>query len=170
MKANFEASMEHLMKSEGGFSNHPLDPGGMTNLGVTQKIWEAWVGHPVTEQEMRALTPMLIGPMYKAKYWDKIAGDTLPSGLDYTVFDAAVNSGPGQAAKWLQRIVDVAADGSIGPKTLIAIAQMDTKGIVKAFRDYRMSFLRDLPSYGTFGTGWSRRVVEVTDTAEQMIG
>ena len=72
------------------------------------------------EADMRALTPALVGPLYKRKYWDKVAGDLLPSGLDYAVFDAAINSGPGRAAKWLQELVGVTADGAIGPGTLAA--------------------------------------------------
>jgi len=170
MKENFARAMDHLLKSEGGFVNPPADPGGMTNFGVTQRVWEAWVGHPVTEKEMRALTPTIIGPMYKAKYWDKVAGDLLPAGVDYTVFDAAVNSGPGQAAKWLQRIVGVEADGKIGPHTLAELGRMDAKDVVSKFRDYRLIFLKDLSTFGTFGKGWTRRVTEVTDAASHMIG
>ena len=170
MKENFDAAMDHLLKSEGGFVNHLADPGGMTNFGVTQRVWEAWVGHPVTEKEMRALTPTIIGPMYKAKYWDKVSGDLLPSGVDYAVFDAAVNSGPGQAAKWLQRVVGVDADGAIGPHTLAELSRMDAKDVVSKFRDYRLSFLQDLSTFGTFGKGWTRRVTEVTDAASHMIG
>ena len=169
MKENFDTALEHLLKSEGGFVNHPLDPGKATNLGVTQKVWEAWVGHPVTEKEMRALTPAIVAPIYKARYWDRVAGDLLPSGLDYTVFDAAVNSGPGQAAKWLQRIVKVDADGAIGAKTLAAVAKMDVDTIILAYKDYRLSFLHDLPTYDTFGKGWTRRVTEVTDQASRMV-
>ena len=170
MKENFASAMAMLLEHEGGFVNHPLDPGKATNLGVTQKVWEAWVGHPVTEKDMRALTPEIIGPMYKARYWDRVSGDLLPSGVDYTVFDAAVNSGPGQAAKWLQRIVGVDADGAIGPRTLAELARMDAKDVVSKFRDYRLSFLQDLSTFGTFGKGWTRRVTEVTDAASHMIG
>jgi len=101
MNANFKLALDHVLKSEGGFVHHKLDPGGMTNLGCTKAVWEEYVGHPVSEADMRALTPELVSPLYKRKYWDKVAGDDLPSGLDYAVFDAAINSGPGRAAKWL---------------------------------------------------------------------
>jgi lysozyme family protein len=168
MKENFDAALKAILHHEGGFVNHPADPGGMTNLGVTKKVWEEWVGHEVDEKAMRALTPELVGPMYKAKYWDKIKGDDLPEGVDYVVFDAAVNSGPGRAAKWLQGCVGVEQDGGIGPKTLAAVAAFDAKKLVEDYAKRRLSFLMDLPHWGTFGKGWSRRVAEVQNTASSM--
>ena len=168
MKQNFDAALKAILHHEGGFVNHPADPGGMTNLGVTKKVWEEWVGHEVDEKAMRALTPELVGPVYKAKYWDKIKGDDLPEGVDYAVFDAAVNSGPGRAAKWLQGCVGVEQDGGIGPKTLAAVAAFDPKELVEDYAKRRLSFLVDLPHWGTFGKGWSRRVAEVQSTASSM--
>lgn len=168
MKANFDAALKAILHHEGGFVNHPADPGGMTNLGVTKTVWEEWVGHPVDEKQMRALTPELVGPLYKKKYWDKIKGDDLPDGVDYAVFDAAVNSGPGRAAKWLQGCVGVEQDGGIGPKTLAAVAAFDPKELVEDYAKRRLSFLMDLPHWGTFGKGWSRRVAEVQNTASSM--
>lgn len=168
MKANFDAALKAILHHEGGFVNHPADPGGMTNLGVTKKVWEEWVGHEVDEKAMRALTPELVGPMYKAKYWDKVKGDDLPEGVDYAVFDAAVNSGPGRAAKWLQGCVGVEQDGGIGPKTLAAVAAFDPKELVEDYAKRRLSFLMDLPHWGTFGKGWGRRVAEVQSTASSM--
>lgn len=168
MKDNFDSALKAVLHHEGGFVNHPADPGGMTNLGVTKKVWEEWVGHPVDEKQMRALTPELVGPMYKAKYWDKIRGDDLPTGVDYAVFDAAVNSGPGRAAKWLQACVGVEADGGIGPKTLAAVAAFDPAELVEDYAKRRLSFLMDLPHWGTFGKGWSRRVAEVQTVASTM--
>lgn len=168
MKANFDAALKAILHHEGGFVNHPNDPGGMTNLGVTKTVWEEWVGHPVDEKQMRALTPELVAPLYKKKYWDKIKGDDLPDGVDYAVFDAAVNSGPGRAAKWLQGCVGVEQDGGIGPKTLAAVAAFDPKELVEDYAKRRLSFLMDLPHWGTFGKGWSRRVAEVQNTASSM--
>ena len=121
MRNNFAESLQALLKHEGGFVNHPSDPGGMTNLGVTKAVWEAWVTHPVSEAEMRSLTPEKVAPLYKNKYWDKICGDDLPSGVDMVVFDAAVNSGPGRAAKWLQACVGVEPDGGKSLRTNVAV-------------------------------------------------
>jgi lysozyme family protein len=169
MKDNFDSALKAMLHHEGGFVNHPADPGGMTNLGVTKRVWEEWVGHEVDEKQMRALTPEVVGPMYKAKYWDKIKGDDLPTGVDYVVFDAAVNSGPGRAAKWLQGCVGVEQDGGIGPKTLAAVAAFDPAELVEDYAKRRLSFLMDLPHWGTFGKGWNRRVAEVQVAAENML-
>ena len=165
MKENFQAALEHVLLSEGGFVNHPLDPGGMTNLGVTKKVWEEWVDHSVDEKDMRALTPEDVAPLYK-HIWDRIKGDALPDGVDYVVFDAAVNSGPGRAAKWLQSTVGAWIDGSIGPSTLKAVAAFAPDDLIHAYQAKRLEFLQNLPTWGTFGKGWSRRVADVTSTAQ----
>lgn len=169
MKDNFDAALKAILHHEGGFSDHPQDPGGMTNLGVTKRVWEEWVGHEVDEKTMRGLTPEIVGPMYKAKYWDKIRGDDLPAGVDYCVFDAAVNSGPGRAVKWLQGCVGVDQDGGIGPKTLAAVAAFDPKELVEDYAKRRLSFLMDLKTWPTFGKGWGRRVAEVQTSASTML-
>jgi lysozyme family protein len=169
VKENFEFALEHALKSEGGFSNHPRDPGGMTNLGVTKIVWEEWVGHPVDEKAMRALTPELVAPLYKAKYWDKIKGDELPNGVDYIVFDAAINSGPGRAAKWLQTVVGAVPDGAIGAGTLAKVAAMPAADIVEKYQQTRLQFLQSLPTWDAFGKGWGRRVAEVEDAAGKML-
>lgn len=168
MNANFQAALDHVLKSEGGFVNHPKDPGGMTNLGCTKVVWEEYVGHPVSEADMKALTPESVAPLYKRKYWDKVAGDDLPSGLDYAVFDAAINSGAGRAAKWLQEVVGVTADGAIGKGTLAVVASMDAQKLIALYNDRRLEFLEGLPTFATFGKGWTRRVSEVQSAASAL--
>jgi len=140
----------------------------MTNLGVTKAAWEAWLVRTVTEGDMRALTPEKVKPFYKAMYWDKIKGDQLPAGVDYAAYDLAVNSGVGRAAKYLQQIAGVTADGAIGPKSIEAIKVCDPKETVDALCDMRLDFLKRLPTFDTFGKGWSRRVAEVKDKASSM--
>ena len=127
MKENFDVALKALLKHEGGYVNHPADPGGMTNLGVTKRVWEEWVGHEVDEQTMRGLTPDAVAPLYRKRYWDAVRGDDLPSGVDLVVFDCAVNSGVGRASKFLQKAVGVADDGKIGPATLRAVASKNPK-------------------------------------------
>jgi lysozyme family protein len=168
VNSNFKAALAHVLKSEGGFVNHPKDPGGMTNLGCTKNTWEDYVGHSVSESDMKDLTPELVAPLYKRKYWDKVAGDDLPSGLDYAVFDAAINSGPGRAAKWLQEVLGVTADGSIGKGTLAAVHTMDVQDLIAKYNDKRLQFLESLPTFSTFGKGWSRRVSEVQSAASAL--
>lgn len=169
MKDNFDAALAAILHHEGGYVDHPKDPGGRTNLGCTQRVWEEWVGHPVDEKAMRALTPADVAPLYKAKYWDKVRGDDLPDGVDYIVFDAAINSGPGRAAKWLQQTVGVTADGAIGPGTMKAVEAMPVLEIVDKYQQTRLEFLQALSTWATFGKGWGRRVTEVKDAALKMV-
>lgn len=172
---NFNAAMQHVLKSEGGFVNHPKDPGGMTNLGVTARTWGEWVGHDPSEKEMRELTPEKVAPLYKRKFWDLIKGDDLPSGVDYVVFDIAVNSGPGRAAKMLQQCIGVTPDGGIGPKTLAAVLTCtssgdETKSLINKICDKRLEFWKSLPTFETFGKGWTNRGNSVRDEALKMVG
>ena len=173
MRANYATALQAVLKHEGGFQKDARDPGnangGMTNLGCTKAVWEEHCGHPVNEKIMRALTPQDVAPLYKRKYWDKVQGDELPSGVDYCVFDAAINSGPGRAAKWLQSCVGVEPDGGIGPKTLAAVRAADPKQLVQDYAKRRLSFMMDLQTWPTFGKGWTRRVNEVEATSLTMI-
>ena len=170
MKENFERALAAVLKSEGGFVNNPKDPGGMTNLGVTIKTWESFVGRNVTEKEMRNLTPEMVGKMYQQKYWNAVKADDLPEGVDYLAFDFAVNAGPGRAAKLLQQAVGVTADGAIGPATLKAVAAMQPADLIEKYSAAKETFYRSLPTFETFGKGWLRRVAEVKTISEGMIG
>lgn len=169
MKNNFDAAFAKLLKHEGAFSNHPADKGGITMYGITKAVWEEWTGHPVDEKTMRGLTPEMVKPLYKRKYWDKVCGDDLPAGVDYCVFDAAVNSGPGRAIKWLQQAVGVTQDGALGSKTLAAVKAADARLLVEGYNATRIAFLKDLPTWSSFGKGWGRRVAEVESSATTMV-
>lgn len=170
MKENFDRALAAVLKSEGGFVNNPKDPGGMTNLGVTIKTWESFVGRNVTEKEMRNLTPEMVGKMYQQKYWNAVKADDLPEGVDYLAFDFAVNAGPGRAAKLLQQAVGVTADGAIGPATLKAVTAMQPADLIEKYSAAKETFYRSLPTFETFGKGWLRRVAEVKTISEGMIG
>lgn len=161
----FEEALEHVLRHEGGFVNHKLDKGGITNLGVTIAVWEEWIGRESSEDEMRNLKPEDVADLYKKLYWDRVKGDDLPSGVNYCVFDAAVNSGTGRAAKWLQDAVGAVPDGAIGAKTLAKVAAHDADSLVNAYCDVRLNFLKSLKTFDTFGKGWSRRVEGVRQTA-----
>ncbi len=161
-----------MLEHEGGYVHHEKDPGGRTNHGVTQRVWEEWVGHEVDEKQMRALTHEMVAPLYKRKYWDAVRADDLVAGVDYCVFDVAVNSGPGRAIKFLQSCVGVTADGGFGPATLAAVkeAEKDPARLVELYCAKRLEFLQSLKTFETFGKGWSRRVQEVKDKALKMLG
>lgn len=168
MIENFREALAAVLHHEGGFVNHPADPGGMTNLGCTKSVWEKWCGREVTEAEMRALNNDDVGPLYKEKYWDKVYGNDLPAGVDYATFDCAINSGPGRAIKFLQEALGTTPDGAIGPKTLGAIKTADPVNLINVMCQKRLEFLKELPTWGTFGKGWERRVKEVHETALKM--
>jgi lysozyme family protein len=168
MNANFPKALAAVLVHEGGYVFNPKDPGGETNLGCTKAVWEEHCGHMVDTKTMKALTPADVGPLYKAKYWGKVKGDDLPSGVDYVVFDAAINSGPGRAAKWLQACVGVDPDGGIGPKTLAAVRNKELKELINDYCAYRLAYLKTLQTWNTFGRGWERRVKEVNETALSM--
>jgi len=170
MISNFLAALALVLKAEGGFVNHPRDPGGMTNLGVTRNVWKEWVKHEVDEAEMRALTPELVAPLYKANYWDACKCSDLPRGVDYAVFDSAVNMGPGRAARLLQAALEVKADGVIGRATIAAATAADPVELLEAFSLGKEAFYQSLPTFATFGKGWLNRVAHVQDAAEQMMG
>ena len=170
MKGNFEQALALILKEEGGWVDHPKDPGGETNMGVTKRVWEEWVGHPVPPGGLKSLTVADVAPLYKAKYWDKVCGDQLPDGVDFAVYDYAVNSGPGKAIRTLQKCAGVTPDGVIGPKTLAAVAKAEPVALIACICDNRLSFLKNLPTWETFGKGWSRRVASVSKTAQNMVG
>jgi lysozyme family protein len=170
MNTNFEQCLAFLLKEEGGYVNDPLDPGGITNFGVTKKTWESWVGHEVTEDDMRSLNPEMVAPLYRANYWNAIHGDSLPLGVDYATFDFAVNSGTRHAATTLQRIVGVDADGVIGPSTLSAIQAINPVDLSSQICDNRLAYLQSLPGWAHDGHGWSNRIAFVRQNAMKMAG
>ncbi len=161
----FEEALRYILAEEGGYVNNPRDPGGMTNLGVTKRVWEKWIGKTVTEAEMRRLTPEMVAPLYRQRYWDKCRCGELPSGVDFLVFDTAVNMGVGAASKLLQEAVGSSPDGVIGPLTVAkAKAAMHYAAVMQ------MAFLRALrymktKNIETFGNGWAARLKRVQDIA-----
>ena len=169
MQSNWDNSFKLMLKSEGGFVNHPSDPGGMTNLGVTKATWENWVGRESDEAEMRGLTPEKVEPMYKKKFWDAVRGDELPMGLDYLMFDFAVNAGAGRAIKTLQTAVGVTPDGGFGPMTMAAVQAVDPVELIERFSQAKEDFYRSLNTFATFGKGWLNRVADVKVKASSML-
>ena len=168
MKENFDKCLAMLLEHEGGYVNSKHDRGGMTNLGVTKRVYDEWIGRESTEQEMRDLTPDDVAPIYKKNYWDRVKGDQLPSGVDWCAFDWAVNSGSGRPAKAIQRAVGATQDGAIGNQTLALIAEKDPKFIIDYVYTVRQAFYESLDDYKHFGRGWSRRNTETLHQAMKM--
>ena len=166
---NWIKCLEAILHHEGGYVNHPKDPGGETNLGVTKRVYEDF---GVTK-DMKSLTREDVEPIYKKNYWDKMKCDDLPSGIDLCVFDFGVNAGPRRAGKYLQTLVGATADGIIGPGTLgvlnTYIGTVDThEGVIKSYQNARQSYYENLSTFKTFGKGWTRRVNETTELALKM--
>lgn len=167
MHNNFEKALALVLEHEGLYSNHPHDPGGSTMKGVTQAVYDAYRkvrGRGprsvkfISDEELRAI--------YRFQYWDAVKADLLPTGLDYAMFDFAVNSGVSRAAKYLQAVLGVAQDGVIGARTLAAITS--PVATINALLDRRMGFLRNLRTFLTFGKGWTNRVQGVRAKALDM--
>jgi len=169
MNYNYDHCLEMLLEHEGGFVNHPKDPGGITNLGITKKVYEDWVGHSVSKQDMENLTRKDVAPIYKKNYWDRGRCDDLPSGVDWSVFDWGVNSGMSRAAKALQKIVAVKADGGIGPMTLQAVANFKPEILINKMHSNRQNFYEKLQTFEAFGRGWTRRNNQTKEAALEMM-
>ena len=168
MKQNYQHCLEMILHHEGGYVNHPKDPGGETNLGVTKRVYEEWGG----TKDMKDLTVEDVAPIYEKNYWGRVKGDELPSGLDLCVFDFGVNAGTGRAAKYLQSMVGATADGAIGPATLRAVnAYVQIEGLkatIETYQNNRQGYYEKLKTFETFGRGWTRRVKETTEEALKM--
>jgi lysozyme family protein len=173
VKINFAQALGLTLRHEGGFVSHPKDPGGSTNKGVTLATFSLYLGRKATVDELKMISDTQLCEIYRKQYWDKVRGDDLPGGLDFCVFDFAVNSGPGRAAKMLQDLVGAEADGSIGHKTVAAVLEhVSRETLPKTIDQYqakRLHYLQALPHWDTFGKGWGRRVNEVLEEAMLMM-
>ena len=169
MKNNYDKCLETILHHEGGYVNHPKDPGGETNLGVTKRVYQEHGG----TKDMKDLLVEDVAPIYKKGYWDKMKGDDLPGGLDLCVFDFGVNAGPGRAAKYLQTQIGTVADGGIGPNTLKKldeyVSQNGIENTIKEYQSKRQDYYEKLSTFATFGRGWTRRVEETTKLALDII-
>lgn len=165
---NAKRAIPLILKHEGGFVDHPNDPGGATNMGVTIATFRRYIKPGGTVADLKRLTVEQATIVFKRQYWDKVNADLLPSGVDYAVADFAVNSGPSRAAKFLQRVVGAKQDGNIGPATIAATEAMDPRAVIRRLCDDRLTFMQNIRGgklWKTFGKGWSRRVRDVRTTA-----
>jgi lysozyme family protein len=163
--SNREPSIRMTLGHEGGYSNHPSDPGGPTNFGITIADYRRYVMRRATAADVRAMRLADAKAIYRAKYWAALRCDELPAGLDFAVFDYGVNSGVGRAGKVLQRLLGFADDGRICDALLAAIRQRDAPELIARLCDERLSFLRRLRTWPVFGAGWGQRVAEVRAAA-----
>ena len=169
MKSNYDKCLETILHHEGGYVNHPKDPGGETNLGVTKRVYQEHGG----TKDMKDLLVEDVAPIYKKGYWDKMKCDDIPSGLDLCLFDFGVNAGPGRAAKFLQQMIGTTVDGGIGPNTLAKLEEYIRENgeheAVNKYQEMRQKYYENLSTFATFGRGWTRRVQETTKLALDLI-
>lgn len=173
--SNFPKILANTLHHEGLWSDHALDPGGATMKGVTLKTYSDYLGRPAMKDELRRIPDHHLEAIYRKGYWDKIKGDELTDicpGLAAAVFDFAVNSGPGRAARALQSLCGAVTDGGIGPNTLKQVKAwvelMGPQGAIDAYQAYRQHYLESLDTFATFGKGWTRRITEMTVFAKDM--
>ena len=169
-KQDFLDCLELILHHEGGYVDHPDDPGGETNLGVTKKVYDAWCKEKgITPKSMRKLEVSDVQLIYKHNYWNRVNGDSMPKALALCVFDFGVNAGTGRAAKFLQKMIGTTQDGGIGPKTLAKLDEyIEKHGLKKSVNNYqksRQKYYEKLKHFKTFGRGWTRRVTETTSSA-----
>jgi len=161
--ANYKPSLSLVLAHEGGFVHHKLDPGGATNKGVTQKVYDSYRAvKGLKSQTVRLISNIEVEEIYRTNYWRLVRGDNLPAGVDYCVFDFAVNSGVSRSVRYLQRVVGVNDDAIIGDMTLEAVYNMARKneeGLIATLCANRLIFLKSLNTFPTFGKGWTRRVI-----------
>ena len=148
----FEQCFDKLIAHEGGYSNDAKDPGGETNFGISKRAYP--------QVDIKNLTRDAAKAIYKRDYWDRAQCDKLPPTLAYLLFDAAVNSGIGQAIRFLQRALGVADDGVLGPLTLSMVSRADAESICARFIGQRLDFMTRLSTFDYFGKGWSRRLAD----------
>lgn len=157
---NFDQAFLKLLGHEGDYSDHATDPGGKTRFGITESVARenGYTG------DMRELSIYLAKRIYRRKYWDAVRADELPAEVRYAVFDAAVNSGPGQAVRWLQRALGLADDGRVGPVTLGAARVANSEALLRAILAQRLRFMTQLSNWPSFSRGWARRVADLLET------
>ena len=167
MQGNYQTCLDLVLKSEGGWVNNPSDPGGETNLGVTKRVWEEYVGHPV--ESLKKLTKEDVAPLYEQKYWRPCYGEVLPRGLDLLSFSMGVNAGTGRSVKLLQSSLGCVPDGVIGPKTRELISASNSATLIAKFSETRREYYRSLKTFPIFGKGWLARVDREESEALNMV-
>lgn len=158
---NFDRLLPLILSHEGGYINHPQDSGGPTNRGVTLGAYRRYIKRDGSIEDLKTLTPAQAGKVFKDRYWDAVRADELPAGIDYSMGDFAINSGPVRAIKEMQKLVGVVADGKLGSKTMAAIHSHDPVRLVAALNDARLVFMRNSKNgknWKVFGVGWQARV------------
>ena len=156
---NFDTAIKHVLQVEGDYSDHAADPGGKTRYGITEAVART-AGY---RGDMRELPLDLAKRIYREEYWNAVRADELPAGIRLVMFDAAVNSGVGQAIRWLQRAVGAADDGVLGPRTMASLGALSADGVRMRILAQRLRFMAGLPNWPAFSRGWARRICDLLE-------
>lgn len=173
MQNIFDLCLEHILEFEGGFVDHPNDPGGATNLGITLRTLTSWRDGPVTVEDLQALTREEAAEIYRNRYWNLVKASELPPSVALVVFDMAVNMGPRLSARMLQLACrhagqSIVPDGLIGPATLAAVRKCESGPLIREMAARRITYYASRRHAEDFMLGWSRRVLAVTEAAQRM--
>jgi lysozyme family protein len=165
---NYETSLARVLAHEGGYTNHPADPGGPTNFGITIADYRRYVKADATADDIRAMKRDEAKAIYRTKYWDALRCDELPVGVDYAVFDYGVNSGIARSARVLRRVLALPDGGTVTDEVIDVARAANAQSLIIAICEERLRFLRSLKTWNVFGKGWGRRVAEVNAVALAM--
>ena len=169
-EANWQTALTFVLSQEGGYSDDPRDPGGITNRGITISEWQRWTGCAVTADDMKSLTVADVTPVYHSSYWLASRCADMPAGVDLLLFDMSVNTGNRRAAIMLQDAVGAApVDGIIGPITLAAVRAESASWLIGQLSTAREEFYRSLSTFPHFGNGWLNRVAAAKTAALALI-
>ena len=149
---NYDDAFERVIGHERGYVDDPDDPGGETKYGISKRSYPG--------EDIAGLTLDRAMEIYKRDYWDLCRCDELPDGVDFLVFDAAVNSGVHRSVQWLQEAVGATMDGVLGPRTLAAVASLSSFLVAARLCGVRLGFMADLDTWEHFGRGWARRIAK----------
>jgi lysozyme family protein len=166
----FAAALPFVLRWEGGFVDHPDDPGGRTNKGVTQRVYDQWRAHQgLGARDVALIDDDEVEAIYLAGYWLPPRCDLLRSRLDLVQFDTAVNMGPRRAVRFLQAAVGCGVDGIFGRLTAEAADDCDLEAAIAAYCDARLAYYRLLaetrPELRVFLRGWTNRVASLRTQA-----
>ncbi len=167
--ASYDQALTRLLSDEGGYTDHPSDPGGPTNFGITlNDARRYWKGNAAAA-DVRAMPQSVARKIYRERYWNALRCDELPAGVDYAVFDYGVNSGVGRAGKVLRRVLKLSdRTSTVTDDVLAAAAKRPPGDLVMAICTERLGFLKALKTFPVFGRGWTARVNGVRTTALSM--
>ncbi len=165
--------IDKIFEVEGGYVNHPSDPGGPTNMGITLNTLRAWRGKRVTARDVKNLSKQEAADIYERNYFNKVKAGVMPACVAMQVFNTAVLSGPKRGGEMVQKALNVLGervdvDGVIGPQTLGAIFDVDEAALAEAHHDQFMGYLRGLRHWNKFGRGWTRRMNNIHGLASEL--